>query len=72
MVPVAGSNPGLVNVLLEQFDGAQVEFAAGARYLTQTLVEQDRGREDLGTGCPSPRKFASPLRRGQAPGVRNG
>ncbi|WP_122272654.1 manganese catalase family protein [Pseudomonas savastanoi] len=40
-------NPGLANLLLEQFGGAQGELAAAGRYFTQGLSEEDPGRKDL-------------------------
>ncbi|WP_201006272.1 manganese catalase family protein [Pseudomonas cichorii] len=46
-VRVAEPNPGLANLLLEQFGGAQGELAAAARYFTQALAEEDAGRKDL-------------------------
>lgn len=46
-VRVAQPNPGLVNLLLEQFGGAQGELAAASRYFTQALAEDDPGRKDL-------------------------
>lgn len=46
-VRVAEPNPGLANLLLEQFGGAQGELAAAARYFTQGLTEEDPGRKDL-------------------------
>jgi Mn-containing catalase len=46
-VRVAESNPGLANLLLEQFGGPQGELAAAMRYFTQALAEDDPGRKDL-------------------------
>lgn len=46
-VCVAEPNPGLANLLLEQFGGAQGELAAASRYFTQALAEDDPGRKDL-------------------------
>ncbi|WP_407312540.1 manganese catalase family protein [Pseudomonas sp. nanlin1] len=46
-VRVAAPNPGLANLLLEQFGGAQGELAAAGRYFTQGLAEEDPGRKDL-------------------------
>lgn len=46
-VRVAEPNPGLANLLLEQFGGAQGELAAASRYFTQALAEEDPGRKDL-------------------------
>lgn len=46
-VRVAQPNPGLANLLLEQFGGAQGELAAATRYFTQALAEDDPGRKDL-------------------------
>jgi len=44
-VRVAAPNPGLANLLLEQFGGPQGE--AAMRYFTQGLAEDDAGRKDL-------------------------
>jgi len=46
-VRVAEPNPGLANLLLEQFGGPQGELAAAMRYFTQGLAEDDPGRKDL-------------------------
>ncbi|WP_347555645.1 manganese catalase family protein [Robbsia sp. KACC 23696] len=46
-VRVAGANPGLANLLLEQFGGPQGELAAACRYFTQAVAEDDPGRKDL-------------------------
>ncbi|MGY3010282.1 manganese catalase family protein, partial [Ewingella americana] len=46
-VRVATPNPGLANLLLEQFGGPQGELAAACRYFTQGLGEDDAGRKDL-------------------------
>jgi Mn-containing catalase len=46
-VRVAAPNPGLANLLLEQFGGPQGELAAAARYFTQAVGEDDPGRKDL-------------------------
>lgn len=46
-VRVAGPNPGLANLLLEQFRGPQGELAAACRYFTQAVGEDDPGRKDL-------------------------
>jgi Mn-containing catalase len=46
-VRVEGPNPGLANLLLEQFGGPQGELAAAMRYFTQGLAEEDVGRKDL-------------------------
>jgi len=46
-VRIAGPNPGLANLLLEQFGGPQGELAAAMRYFTQGLAEDDAGRKDL-------------------------
>ncbi|QMV54216.1 manganese catalase family protein [Ewingella americana] len=46
-VRVASPNPGLANLLLEQFGGPQGELAAACRYFTQGLGEDDAGRKDL-------------------------
>lgn len=46
-VHVAESNPGLANLMLEQFGGPQGELAAAMRYFTQALSEDDPGRKDM-------------------------
>ncbi|WP_250516814.1 manganese catalase family protein [Caballeronia sp. INDeC2] len=46
-VRVAGPNPGLANLMLEQFGGPQGELAAACRYFTQAVSEDDPGRKDL-------------------------
>ncbi|WP_439213784.1 manganese catalase family protein [Duffyella gerundensis] len=46
-VRVAGPNPGLANLLLEQFGGPQGELAAACRYFTQGLGDDDPGRKDM-------------------------
>lgn len=46
-VRVAAPNPGLANLLLEQFGGPQGELAAACRYFTQAVAEDDPGRKDL-------------------------
>ncbi|MDO7910909.1 manganese catalase family protein [Pseudomonas monteilii] len=46
-VRVAGPNPGLANLLLEQFGGPQGELAAAMRYFTQAVSEDDAGRKDM-------------------------
>lgn len=46
-VRVAGPNPGLANLLLEQFGGPQGELGAACRYFTQAVGEDDPGRKDL-------------------------
>lgn len=46
-VRVAHPNPGLANLLLEQFGGPQGELAAACRYFTQGIGEDDAGRKDL-------------------------
>ncbi|MBM9960952.1 manganese catalase family protein, partial [Pseudomonas aeruginosa] len=46
-VRVAAPDPGLANLLLEQFGGPQGELAAAMRYFTQGLGECDPGRKDL-------------------------
>ncbi|MEC4718914.1 manganese catalase family protein [Noviherbaspirillum sp. CPCC 100848] len=46
-VRVTESNPGLANLLLEQFGGPQGELAAACRYFTQALSEDDPGRKDM-------------------------
>lgn len=46
-VRVSETNPGLANLMLEQFGGAQGELAAACRYFTQALSEDDAGRKDM-------------------------
>ncbi|ARP97065.1 manganese catalase family protein [Bordetella genomosp. 13] len=46
-VRVGACNPGLANLLLEQFGGPQGELAAACRYFTQALGEDDPGRKDM-------------------------
>ncbi|SKA05566.1 manganese catalase family protein [Novilysobacter spongiicola] len=46
-VHVAGPNPALANLMLEQFGGPQGELAAAMRYFTQALAEDDPGRKDM-------------------------
>ncbi|WAH51433.1 manganese catalase family protein [Pseudescherichia vulneris] len=46
-VRVAEPNPGLANLLLEQFGGPQGELAAACRYFTQGLGDDDPGRKDM-------------------------
>ncbi|MGF6571610.1 Mn-containing catalase [Paraburkholderia sp. GAS333] len=46
-VRVAAPNPGLANLLLEQFGGPQGELGAACRYFTQAVSEDDPGRKDL-------------------------
>lgn len=46
-VRVSAPNPGLANLLLEQFGGPQGELAAACRYFTQAVAEDDPGRKDL-------------------------
>ncbi|WP_345248516.1 manganese catalase family protein [Pigmentiphaga soli] len=46
-VRVAEPNPGLANLMLEQFGGPQGELAAALRYFTQALAEDDPGRKDM-------------------------
>src|SRR3954452_21684044 len=46
-VRVAEPNPGLANLMLEQFGGPQGELAAAMRYFTQALAEDDPGRKDM-------------------------
>lgn len=46
-VRVAEPNPGLANLLLEQFGGPQGELAAACRYFTQGLSDEDEGRRDM-------------------------
>jgi Mn-containing catalase len=46
-VRVGEPNPGLANLLLEQFGGPQGELAAAMRYFTQAVSEEDLGRKDM-------------------------
>lgn len=46
-VRVSESNPGLANLMLEQFGGPQGELAAAMRYFTQGVSELDPGRKDM-------------------------
>lgn len=46
-VRVNEPNPGLANLMLEQFGGPQGELAAACRYFTQALGEDDPGRKDM-------------------------
>lgn len=46
-VRVSETNPGLANLMLEQFGGPQGELAAACRYFTQGLAEDDPGRKDM-------------------------
>lgn len=46
-VRVNEPNPGLANLLLEQFGGPQGELAAAMRYFTQAVSEDDAGRKDM-------------------------
>lgn len=46
-VRVGETNPGLANLMLEQFGGPQGELAAACRYFTQYLGEDDPGRKDM-------------------------
>ncbi len=46
-VRVTQCNPGLANLMLEQFGGPQGELAAAMRYFTQYLAEDDPGRRDM-------------------------
>ncbi|SNS53415.1 Mn-containing catalase [Noviherbaspirillum humi] len=46
-VRVGDTNPGLANLLLEQFGGPQGELAAAMRYFTQAVAEEDPGRKDM-------------------------
>jgi len=46
-VRVNETNPGLANLMLEQFGGPQGELAAACRYFTQYLAEEDAGRKDM-------------------------
>ena len=64
-VRVAEPNPGLANLLLEQFGGANGELAAAARYFTQALAEEDPGRA---RGHHAQLRHRRPLLEGQASG----
>lgn len=46
-VRVSETNPGLANLMLEQFGGPQGELAAAMRYFTQAIAEEDPGRKDM-------------------------
>lgn len=46
-VRVSAPNPGLANLMLEQFGGPQGELAAAMRYFTQAVGEEDPGRKDM-------------------------
>jgi Mn-containing catalase len=46
-VRVEECNPGLANLMLEQFGGPQGELAAACRYFSQYLAEDDPGRKDM-------------------------
>ncbi|WP_244817747.1 manganese catalase family protein [Caballeronia sp. Lep1P3] len=46
-VRVSAPNPGLANLMLEQFGGPQGELAAAMRYFTQAVTEDDPGRKDM-------------------------
>ena len=46
-VRVSETNPGLANLMLEQFGGPQGELAAACRYFSQYLAEDDPGRRDM-------------------------
>lgn len=46
-VRVAEPNPGLANLLLEQFGGSQGELAAACRYFTQAIGDDDPGRKEM-------------------------
>ncbi|MDR6534431.1 manganese catalase family protein [Variovorax soli] len=46
-VRVGECNPGLANLMLEQFGGPQGELAAAMRYFTQAVGEDDPGRRDM-------------------------
>ena len=46
-VRVNEPNPGLANLMLEQFGGPQGELAAACRYFTQAVTEEDPGRRDM-------------------------
>ena len=46
-IRVDQTDPGLANLLLEQFGGPQGELAAAMRYFTQAVAEEDAGRKDM-------------------------
>lgn len=46
-VRVNETNPGLANLMLEQFGGADGELAAACRYFIQAIAEDDPGRKDM-------------------------
>jgi Mn-containing catalase len=46
-VRVSSTNPGLANLMLEQFGGPQGELSAAMRYFTQALSDDDAGRKDM-------------------------
>ncbi len=46
-VRVGATDPGLANLMLEQFGGPQGELAAAMRYFTQAVGEEDSGRKDM-------------------------
>lgn len=46
-VRVSETNPGLANLMLEQFGGPQGELGAAMRYFTQAIGEEDPGRKDM-------------------------
>jgi Mn-containing catalase len=46
-VRVARPDPGLANLMLEQFGGPQGELAAAMRYFVQGIAEDDPGRKDM-------------------------
>lgn len=46
-VRASSCNPGLANLLLEQFGGPQGELAAACRYFTQAIGDDDPGRKDM-------------------------
>src|SRR5690606_30994217 len=46
-VRVSAPNPGLANLMLEQFGGPQGELAAACRYFPQAIGDDDGGRKDM-------------------------
>lgn len=46
-VRVSEANPGLANLMLEQFGGRDGELAAAMRYFSQALADDDPGRKDM-------------------------
>jgi Mn-containing catalase len=57
-VRVAAPNPGLANLLLEQFGGPQGELAAACRYFTQAVAEDEPAARTCSSISP-PRNSAT-------------